>query len=113
MTIVKQDNELMKLKKEELKRIIQDNQLNVKREECVWEIVVKWIDEDPHNRTNDLAFLLPGIRFGLMNVKYFVDNVILLFASQTAWLANYYTCIYCKTINHIVGQESLLHKKPT
>lgn len=69
----------MKLKKEEFIRIIQDNQLNVKREECVWEILIKWIDVDPDNRTNDLAFLLPGIRFGLMNIKYFVDNVMLSF----------------------------------
>jgi kelch-like protein 10 len=84
MNIVKQDNDLMKLKREEFKRIIQDNRLNVKREECVWEILVKWVDKDPDNRTNDLAFLLPNVRFGLMNVKYFVDNVIFLFRLQTA-----------------------------
>ncbi|KAL5236684.1 hypothetical protein ACI65C_004094 [Semiaphis heraclei] len=75
MTIAEQGDELMKLRQEEFKQIIKDNQLNVKREECVWDVLLKWVDEDPENRKNDLLFLLPKVRFGLMDSKYFIDNV--------------------------------------
>jgi len=77
MTIAEQGDELMKLRKEEFRLIIEDNQLNVKREECVWDVLLKWVDQDPENRKNDLLFLLPKVRFGLMDSKYFIDNVII------------------------------------
>ena len=75
MTIAEQGDELMKLRKEEFRIIIEDNQLNVKREECVWDVLLKWVDIDPKNRKNDLLFLLPKVRFGLMDSKYFIENV--------------------------------------
>lgn len=78
MTIAEQGDELMKLRQEEFKQIIKDNQLNVKREECVWDVLLKWVDEDPENRKNDLLFLLPKVRFGLMDSKYFIDNVMIV-----------------------------------
>lgn len=78
MTIADQGDELMKLRQEEFKQIIKDNQLNVKREECVWDVLLKWVDEDPENRKNDLLFLLPKVRFGLMDSKYFIDNVMIV-----------------------------------
>lgn len=76
MTIAEQGDELMKLKKEEFRRIIEDNQLNVKREESVWDVLLRWVDRDPHNRKKDLVYLLPRVRFGLMDSKYFIENVI-------------------------------------
>lgn len=79
MTIAEQGDELMKLRKEEFKVIIEDNQLNVKREECVWDVLLKWVDKDPENRKNDLLFLLPKVRFGLMDSKYFIENVIITY----------------------------------
>jgi len=75
MTIAEQGDELMKLRQEEFKQIIKDNQLNVKREEFVWDVLLKWVDKDPENRKNDLLFLLPKVRFGLMDSKYFIENV--------------------------------------
>jgi len=78
MNIAEQGDELMKLRQEEFKQIIKDNQLNVKREEYVWDVLLKWVDKDPENRKNDLLFLLPKVRFGLMDSKYFIDNVIIL-----------------------------------
>ncbi|VVC26077.1 Kelch repeat type 1,Kelch-type beta propeller,BTB-kelch protein,BTB/Kelch-associated [Cinara cedri] len=68
-------DELMKLSKDEFESIIEDNQLNVKHEECVWDVLVKWVDVDPEIRKNDLVSLLPKVRFGLMDSKYFIDNV--------------------------------------
>lgn len=80
MNIAEQSvDELMKLKHEELKRIIEDNRLNVKCEECVWDILLKWVVKDPDNRKNDLAKLLPMVRFGLMESNYFIENVIVNF----------------------------------
>lgn len=82
MTIAEQGKELMKLTKEEFKKIIEDNQLNLKREECVWDVLLKWVDEDPENRKDDLVYLLPKVRFGLMDSKYFIENVIILFTND-------------------------------
>lgn len=76
MTIAKQGEELMKLKKEEFRLIIENSQLNVKREECVWDVLLKWVDQDPPNRKKDLVYLLPRVRFGLMDSKYFIENVM-------------------------------------
>lgn len=77
-TIAEQSDELMKLRQEEFKQIIKNNQLNVKREECVWDVLLKWVDKDPEKRKKDLLFLLPKVRFGLMDSKYFIENVIII-----------------------------------
>lgn len=74
--IAEQGNELMKLTRNEFRQIIEDNQLNVKREEDVWDVLMQWVDTDPKKRKNDLVFLLPKVRFGLMDSKYFIENVI-------------------------------------
>lgn len=80
MFIVEQcEEELMKLTKEEFKTIIEDNQLNVKREEYLWDVLLKWVDKDSKNRKNDLVYLLPKLRFGLMDSTYFIENVIAIF----------------------------------
>lgn len=78
MAIAEQGDELMKLQKEEFKQIIEDNQLNVKREEFVWDVLLKWVDKDPMDRKNDMLLLLPKVRFGLMDSKYFIDNVMIV-----------------------------------
>lgn len=75
MTIAEQSNELMKLTRDEFRKIIDDNQLNVKREESVWDVLVKWVDVDSEKRRDDLAFLLAKVRFGLMDSKFFIENV--------------------------------------
>lgn len=77
MTIAEHGDELMKLRQDEFKQIIEDNQLNVKREEFVWDVLLKWVDKDPINRKRDMLFLLPKVRFGLMDSKYFIDNVMI------------------------------------
>lgn len=69
------DNELMKLSKEDFRRILKNDQLNVKREEFVWEVILKWVNHFPVRQKSDLVYLLPSVRFGLMESKYFIDNV--------------------------------------
>lgn len=75
MTVAEQSDELMKLTKDEFKLIIQDNRLNIKCEEYVWEVLLKWVDHLPKYRKNDLASLLPYVRFGLMDSRYFIEKV--------------------------------------
>lgn len=55
MTIAKLSDELMKLRQDEFKQIIGDDQLNIKHEENVREIIVKWADKDPENRKDEIA----------------------------------------------------------
>lgn len=78
MTVSELGIELTKLTWKEFKRILDDNHLNVKYEEYVWNILMEWVDEDPENRRNELVNLLPSVRFGLMDFNYFINNVILL-----------------------------------
>lgn len=89
MTIAEQSNELMKLTWEEFRRIIEDSQLNVKREECVWDVLLQWVDEDPDNRKTDLVHLLPMVRFGLMDSKYFIDHVIYVYIKMFIYSFRY------------------------
>lgn len=79
MVISEFGDQLMNLTRDEFKKIIEDNKLNVKHEESVWDILVKWVDKDPENRKNDLVSLLPCVRFGLMDSKYFIDNVTIAY----------------------------------
>lgn len=72
----------MKLKQRELEKIIRDEQLNVKYEEDVWDVLMKWVDKDPENRKDDIESLLPNIRFGLMDYDYFIYNVIIYFSHR-------------------------------
>lgn len=76
MTVAVAGDELMRLTCDELKRIIEDSHLNVKYEECIWDVLLQWVDKDPEKRKDDLVHLLPMVRFGLMDSKYFIDHVI-------------------------------------
>lgn len=84
MTIMEEGDELLKLEKEEFKTIIENNHLNVNREELVWDVILKWIDYHPERRKFDVVFLMPAVRFGLMDTRYFIDNVSLKFIGVTA-----------------------------
>lgn len=83
MVIAEESDELMKLKKEELKKIIENNQLNIRREELIWDVILKWIDYHPRRQKSDLLYLMPAVRFGLMDPKYFIDNVSIHFTDIT------------------------------
>lgn len=46
--------------------IVNDELLNVKDEQSVWECCIRWIDFDPKNRTKHLTKLMRGVRLGLL-----------------------------------------------
>lgn len=75
MTIGEQGDQLVKLTSRDFSEILDDNKLNVKQEEYAWDFLLKWVDQDPKNRVNDIALMMPSIRFGLMDSKYFIETV--------------------------------------
>ncbi|KAI4504462.1 hypothetical protein M0802_000012 [Mischocyttarus mexicanus] len=60
---------------QELSKLIGADELNVKSEETVWELVLKWINHDPDGRKGHIVELMQNIRLGLLNTQFFLENV--------------------------------------
>ncbi|XP_021917838.1 kelch-like protein 10 [Zootermopsis nevadensis] len=73
--VSQQSEELLELPAEELQAIIGTEELNVKDEKVVWECILRWINHDPDNRKGHIADLLKGVRLGLLDAKFFEDEV--------------------------------------
>ncbi|XP_053573731.1 kelch-like protein 10 [Bombina bombina] len=73
--IVKASDEFLELSFLELSNIIEQDKLNVKKEDAVFDSIVKWIGHDQESRKNYISFLFPKIRLGLMEADYFMNNV--------------------------------------
>ncbi|CAM4706240.1 unnamed protein product [Leuciscus chuanchicus] len=67
--------EFLELSLEQLEEIIDEDELNVRQEEVVFEAVLHWIYHAPENRRKHIAVLLPKVRLGLMSSDYFINNV--------------------------------------
>ncbi|NWI97391.1 KLH10 protein, partial [Pitta sordida] len=67
--------EFLELSAEDLAHIIEKDELNVKREETVFEAVVRWIAHDPQHRRQYIAYLLGKVRLPLIQSDYFINNV--------------------------------------
>ncbi|XP_067281820.1 kelch-like protein 10 [Pseudorasbora parva] len=67
--------EFLELSLEHLWEMIGQDELNVKKEEVVFEAILRWIDHSPENRREHIAELLPKVRMGLMSPEYFMSNV--------------------------------------
>ncbi|XP_027601012.1 calicin [Pipra filicauda] len=67
--------EFLDLSAEELAHIIEKDELNVKREEAVFEAVLRWIAHDPQNRRQYIACLLSKVRLALLPSDYFMNNI--------------------------------------
>ncbi|XP_053821478.1 kelch-like protein 10 isoform X3 [Vidua chalybeata] len=67
--------EFLDLSAEELAHIIEKDELNVRREEAVFEAVLRWIAHDPQNRRQHIACLLSKVRLALLQSDYFMNNV--------------------------------------
>ncbi|XP_043911356.1 kelch-like protein 10 [Protopterus annectens] len=67
--------ELLQLSALEFGGIIEQDELNVKQEDVVFEAILKWISHDPYDRKKFLPILLPKVRLSQMNVQYFMNNV--------------------------------------
>ena len=54
--------EFLELSLEQLEEIIDEDELNVKQEEVVFEAVLHWINHAPENRRQHIAVLLPKVK---------------------------------------------------
>ncbi|XP_053573803.1 kelch-like protein 10 [Bombina bombina] len=73
--IVKASDEFLELSLMEFSNIIEQDELNVKKEDAVFDAIVKWIGHDQESRKNCISFLLTKVRFGLMHADFFMNNV--------------------------------------
>jgi kelch-like protein 10 len=73
--VSQQSEELLQLPAEELQAIVEADELNVKKEETVWDCVLRWIDHDTDNRKGHIVDLMKKIRLGLLDRNFFVEKV--------------------------------------
>ncbi|XP_069816598.1 kelch-like protein 10 isoform X2 [Dendropsophus ebraccatus] len=72
---MKTSDEFLNLSPTDLKSLIEKDELNVKREETVFEAIIKWINHRPENRRHHIPDLLPEVRFAFIYHDYFYNNV--------------------------------------
>lgn len=75
-TEVCRGEEFLCLSLDKVEDLISSDELNVEREEIVFEAVMTWISEKEEDRRSFIGGLLPHIRLGLLSVKYLKDNVM-------------------------------------
>lgn len=73
--VVVRDQDFLQLGPSELGILITSDALNVEREEVVFESLMDWVRHDETNRLKDLPELLHCVRFRLIPVDYFKENV--------------------------------------
>jgi kelch-like protein 10 len=74
--VSQESDEFLELPLEELQALIGADELNVRTEEIVWEGVLRWIEHDAGNRKRHIAELLKGVRLGLLDQPFFVEEVM-------------------------------------
>ena len=67
--------EILHLPIEELKPLVGADELNVKSEQTVWELVLRWINHNPESRKDYIVDLMKNIRLGLLDTQFFLENV--------------------------------------
>lgn len=75
MQVAQRSEEILDLPIKELTALIGADELNVKSEDTVWELVLKWIDYDPQSRKEFIVDLMKNIRLGLLDTQFFLENV--------------------------------------
>ncbi|XP_066145529.1 kelch-like protein 10 [Euwallacea fornicatus] len=73
--IAAQSNEILSLSLRELQEIINADDLNVKSEETVWEMILRWIDFSTEERKGHIVDLMKCIRLGLLDTQFFLEKV--------------------------------------
>ncbi|EZA52628.1 kelch-like protein 10 [Ooceraea biroi] len=73
--VSQRNEEILHLPIEELKPLVGADELNVKSEQTVWELVLRWINHDPDSRKDYIVDLMKNIRLGLLDTQFFLENV--------------------------------------
>ncbi|XP_038150184.1 kelch-like protein 10 [Cyprinodon tularosa] len=82
-------NEFLHLSAEELAKIIEEDNLVVRKESLVFEAILRWISHYPANRKTHFSALLSKVRLALLDSQYIKDNVkpsIMLQGQQLLYL---------------------------
>lgn len=58
-----------------MKSLVGADELNVKSEQTVWELVLRWINHDSDSRKDYIVDLMKNIRLGLLDTQFFLENV--------------------------------------
>lgn len=74
MQVTNLSKEIFELSFEEFNEIILSDELNVRNENDVFEIIIKWITFD-ESRYEHLKNLLKSVRFGYIEKKYFIESI--------------------------------------
>ncbi|XP_044205253.1 kelch-like protein 10 isoform X1 [Thunnus albacares] len=74
--IVHDSQELLELSVQELATIITNDCLNVRRENTVFEAILRWINHLPDQRRGYISVLLPKVRLCFMTTDYLQNSVI-------------------------------------
>ncbi|XP_067126068.1 kelch-like protein 10 [Centruroides vittatus] len=74
-TKVAREEQYLTLSVDEVIKIVSHEELNVKGEDFVWEMVLRWIEHDQNGRSMYTSRLIPHVRLGLMDPDYFIENV--------------------------------------
>ncbi|XP_072173753.1 kelch-like protein 24 [Diadema setosum] len=69
------EEEFMSLSKDKVIDLISRDELNVDKEEIVYEAVMAWVKHDPESRRSDLADVVAHVRFGLIS-PYYIHDVV-------------------------------------
>ena len=81
--IATQSNEILGLTLEQLVEILDSDDLNVKNEETVFELVIRWVKHNEVERLKSIHQLMRCIRLGLLSTSYFVDHVKVKYSNFT------------------------------
>ncbi|KAM6295616.1 kelch-like protein 10 [Aegotheles albertisi] len=73
--ISRESREFLDLSLNSLVNIIERDELNVRKEDAMFNVIVKWIAHDPQNRRQHVAVLLSKVRLALMDTEYFIHHV--------------------------------------
>ncbi|XP_036408779.1 kelch-like protein 10 [Megalops cyprinoides] len=67
--------EFLELSLNQLCDIIERDDLNIKHEDVVFDLVLHWISHSPKERKPYISMLLPKVRMGLMSADFIMNNV--------------------------------------
>lgn len=74
--ILKESAELKDISIDELELILQDDELNIRYEEFIFEAIKSWIEAKIDDRKKYVPRLLNCVRFGFMSSKFFNKEVL-------------------------------------
>ncbi|XP_060761234.1 kelch-like protein 10 [Neoarius graeffei] len=73
--MVRISEEFLELTVEQLGEIIENDELNVKQENVVFETILQWMRHAPQSRNAHMGVLLARVRLALLTYDYFMDHV--------------------------------------